>query len=147
MAGEKRGGRPENLISRSREYAHYALAAIRFFNGAAALLFPRQLARRLDVDVDESPGILYFQRMFGIRTMLIARDLVAGDAEQTMQALRVGRVIHGSDAASAALAAASGNLGCRAAIMATAISLVNLALALLATPRGPRRRRLNPFAR
>jgi hypothetical protein len=135
------------LTSRAREYAHFVLAAIRFVNGTAALLFPRALARRLDVDVDRSPGILYFQRMFGIRTILIAWDLLGGDREQTVRALRIGRVIHASDAASAALAGVRGNLARRPAVITTAISLVNLFLALVAQPRRSRARRLNAFAR
>jgi hypothetical protein len=122
------------LVTRARGYAHYLLAAIRFVNGALALFAPSTLARRLDVDTKESPGILYFERMFGTRTILIALDLVTGDAEQTERAIRAGRIIHASDATAAALAGLSGNLKTRAAVMTTAISLVNLLLALVAKP-------------
>jgi hypothetical protein len=121
-------------LDRARSSAHLALALIRFVNGALALLAPRTLARRIGVDVDHSPGILYFERMFGIRTVLIALELVTGDRERTARAIRVGRVIHATDAIGAALAGLRGNLTRRAAIMTTAISLVNLALALLARP-------------
>jgi hypothetical protein len=140
------------LVTRARGNAHYVLAAIRFVNGALALLAPSTLARRLDVDTRESPGILYFERMFGIRTILIALDLVTGDAERTQRAIRAGRVIHASDATSAALAGLVGNLKPRPALMTTAISLVNLFLALVAKPlpkapaaRASRLKRLNPF--
>jgi hypothetical protein len=138
------------VTTRVRGSARYVLAAIRFVNGALALVAPGTLARRLDVDVAKSPGILYFQRMFGIRTVLIALDLVRGDADDIGRAIRAGRIIHASDAAGAALAGASGNLGRRAAVMTTAISLGNLALAWLATPppsaAAARLKRLNPFA-
>src|SRR4051794_32790045 len=105
------------LVTRARGYAHYLLAAIRFVNGALALFAPSTLARRVGVDTNESPGILYFERMFGIRTMLVALDLVTGDAAQTERAIRAGRVIHASDATSAAVAGLSGNLKPRAAVM------------------------------
>ncbi|MDQ3849950.1 MAG: hypothetical protein M3296_04965 [Actinomycetota bacterium] len=124
-----------------RRYAHIALAAIRMVNGVLALLAPRTLAKRLDVDADRSPALLYFQRMFGIRTILIALDLVVGDRAHTVRALRTGRVIHASDVCAAALAGLRGNLAPRPAVMTTAISLVNLALALVADP-GPNPPRL-----
>jgi hypothetical protein len=135
--------------NRARGYARYVLAAIRFVNGTLALFAPSVLARRLDVNTRESPGILYFERMFGIRTILIALDLVCGDSAHIERAIRTGRVVHASDAASAAMAGFSGNLKPRAAIMTTAISLVNLVLAFAARPSRPRRRarvkRFNPF--
>ena len=140
------------FVTRARGNAHYVLAAIRFVNGSLALFAPSKLARRLDVDTKESPGILYFERMFGIRTILIALDLVTGDAEQTRRAIRTGRIIHASDATAAALAGLSGNLKTRPAVMTVAISLVNLLLASVAKPlpKGPAARaswikRLNPF--
>jgi hypothetical protein len=135
--------------TRARGYAHYVLAAIRLANGALALFAPTVLARRIGVNARESTGILYFERMFGIRTILIALDLVSGDRRHAARAIRVGRVIHASDAASAALAGLSGNLRPRAAVLTTAISLINLMLAFASRP--PRRSRLarikrpNPF--
>ena len=127
-----------NLPSAVRSHAHVVLAAIRFVNGSAALFFPHALARRIGVDADASPGLLYFQRMFGIRTILVALDLVRGDQEQTMRALRVGRLIHAADATSAALAGLRGNVAPRPAVMITAISLVNLLLAFIARPKARR---------
>lgn len=103
-------------------------------NGTAALFFPSALARRLDIDADESPGLLYFQRMFGIRTILIALDLLTGDRDRTVRALRAGKIIHASDATAAALAGLRGNLAPRPAALTTVISLVNLLLASVAQP-------------
>jgi hypothetical protein len=127
-------GQSTMSAARVRENAHLALAAIRGVNGALALVAPKALAARVGVDADQSPGILYFERMFGIRTVLIALELVTGDRARTERALRVGRVIHAVDATGAALAGASGNLQRRPAVMTTAISLVNLALAIVAKP-------------
>jgi hypothetical protein len=132
-----------NLISRARAHAHLLLAAIRFVNGAAALLFPRALAARIGVDADRSPGLLYFQRMFGIRTVLIALDLVRDDHDEVVRAVRIGRVIHATDAAGAAIAGARGNVAPRRAAMITAISLFNLLLASVARPKRRRRRLLH----
>jgi hypothetical protein len=131
-----------NIATGVRRHAHIVLAAIRLVNGTAALLCPRELAKRVEVDADQSPGLLYFQRMFGIRTILIALDLLTSDRDQTVRALRAGRVIHASDASAAALAGLRGNLAPRPAAITTAISLVNLLLAFVAQPpaKGPFRR-------
>lgn len=120
--------------SRVRSNAHFVLAAVRFINGALALFVPHQLAHRLDIDADKSPGLLYFQRMFGIRTILVALDLVTGSEADRARALRRAPIIHACDATGAALATVRGNLAPRPGRMAVIISLVNLLLALIARP-------------
>ncbi len=122
------------IATGAQRQAHLVLAAIRFANGTAALFFPHELAKRVEVDADDSPGLLYFQRMFGIRTILIALDLLTADRDRTVRALRAGRIIHASDATAAALAGMRGNLAPRPAALTTAISLVNLLLAFVARP-------------
>ena len=117
-----------------RSNAHLILAAVRFVNGVLALFVPHSLAHRLDIDADKSPGLLYFQRMFGIRTILIALDLVTGDEAELERALRRSPLIHATDATGAALAGVRGNLAPGPARMTVAISLVNLLLALIARP-------------
>lgn len=131
--------------SRVRSNAHLVLAAIRFVMGALGLVVPHRLAERLDVDADRSPALLYFQRMFGIRTIFIALDLVTGADEDRRRALRRGRLIHACDATAAALAGARGNLAPRPARMAVGISLVNLLLALIARPQPAGRLKGLPF--
>lgn len=123
------------MINALRSNAHFLLAAIRFINGAMALFVPRALAQRLDVDADNSPALLYFQRMFGIRTILIALDLVTGSEEERRRALRRAPMIHACDATGAALAGVRGNLAPRPARLTVIISLVNLLLALIARPK------------
>lgn len=120
--------------SRVRSNAHLVLAAIRFVNGALALIVPHQLAHRLDIDADKSPGLLYFQRMFGIRTILVALDLITGSEADRARALRRAPIIHACDATGAALATVRGNLAPRPGRMTVIISLVNLLLALIARP-------------
>jgi hypothetical protein len=112
--------------------ARILLGTIRLANGSLALLAPAQLADRLGVDPEENPAMLYVLRMFGIRTVLIARDLLAHDEQARAKALRRAPLIHASDTLAAGLAAASGKLPRRAAVLITAVSVVNTALALAA---------------
>jgi hypothetical protein len=109
--------------------ARFALAAIRIFNGATALLAPERLDERLGVDRTAD----YPWRMFGIRTVLMGVDLLSSDAEVRRHALRASVLVHGSDTISAAKAGFTKTLTPRAAVTATAISGVNVALALIAS--------------
>ena len=111
--------------------ARVALAGIRILNGTAGLLAPRLLARRLEVE-DAAAPMSYPFRMFGIRTILIGADLLARDPAVRRHALRAAIVVHSSDTVSAFAAGRSGALPRRAARITTAISALNVALALLA---------------
>jgi hypothetical protein len=115
--------------------ARILLGTIRLANGSLALVAPARLADRLGVDPVENPAMLYALRMFGIRTLLIARDLLGPDEHARAKALRHAPLIHASDTLAAALAAASGKLPRRAAVLITGISAVNTALALAARRR------------
>jgi hypothetical protein len=115
--------------------ARLALAGIRLTNGTAALLAPAAFGRRLGVDPDAHPPALYVMRLFGVRTILIGADLLRRDPGARARALRVAPLVHASDTAAAVLAGRSGHLPSRAARAATAISALNLALALLARRR------------
>ena len=114
--------------------ARVALAGVRIFNGAAGLLAPRLLARRLEVE-DAAAPMSYPFRMFGIRTILIGADLLARDPAVRRHALRAAIIVHTSDTVSAFAAGKSGALPRRAARITTAISALNLALALVANRR------------
>jgi len=107
--------------------ARRLLATIRIVNGAAALLVPAQLARRLGTDPVEHPAVLYALRMFGVRTVLIGRDLWNDEPH----AVRVAPLVHATDTAAAALAAATGRIPRRTGALITAISAFNTVLALL----------------
>jgi hypothetical protein len=106
------------------------LAGVRLTMGTAGLLAPGLVIRRLDIDPAAQPGMRYPLRMFGIRTVLIGADLLAGNGRRREHAERVAPVVHGSDTVSAFLAWRRGDLPGRAGGMATAISAVNLALSL-----------------
>jgi hypothetical protein len=106
--------------------ARRLLAGIRILNGTLALLAPARLARGLGADPAASPGLLYALRMFGVRTVVIGRDLMRGEPG----AVRAAPLVHASDTVAAALAAASGKVPRRTAVLITAISALNTLLAL-----------------
>ena len=117
----------------TRDLARRLLAAIRLFNGAAGLLFPEALARRVGVDPDANPGVLYFIRLFGVRTVVIGAELLMPETgERRATALRQAVLIHGSDTLAAGVAAFSGRLPGRTGRTITLISAVNTLLALYA---------------
>jgi hypothetical protein len=121
--------------SRPRDLARYTLAGIRLFNGTLALLAPMTLTQRLGVKPDAAPAAAYALRMFGIRTIIIGAELLVLDGDDLDRALRNGVLIHASDALSAATAGATRQLPATPAATATAISTVNVLLALAARDR------------
>ncbi|HEY5058410.1 MAG TPA: hypothetical protein VII51_05280 [Gaiellaceae bacterium] len=108
--------------------ARRLLAAIRVANGAAALVVPARLAERLGADPAENPALLYALRMFGVRTVVMGRDLFRGEPH----AVQAAPLVHASDTVAAMLAAASGKLPRKAGVAIVAISALNTALALAA---------------
>jgi len=120
-----------DAIDRTRDPARVLLALIRLFNGLAALLVPGMLARNVGVDPEANPAMLYVFRMFGIRTVLIAMDLLAAPSERRSEAMRRAVVIHASDTVAAFLASLSPKFpkGGRVIVV---ISAVNTVLAVLA---------------
>jgi hypothetical protein len=116
-----------------RDHARIALATIRLVNGTMALLAPKMMLRRLGADPVASKVAIYPLRMFGIRTVVLGVDLLAGGSVQ--QKGRVGVVIHATDAVSAITAGLRRQLPARVALVAATISLTNTALAaILAMP-------------
>jgi hypothetical protein len=111
---------------------HKVLAAIRIVNGAAGLLFPAFLLRRLGTDPRIDRSGVYPFRMFGIRTVLIGLDLLTLRDEDLRRASSRAVLIHACDTVSAASAALLGDLPRRAGMTATLISATNTVLAVLA---------------
>jgi hypothetical protein len=101
-------------------------------NGALALVAPQLLAKRLGIDPRTTPAALYVFRMFGIRTVLIAMDLLLQSGQRRDDAIKQAPIIHASDTMAAALAALSGRMPGSSGLMITLISAVNTALALYA---------------
>ena len=119
-------------VNDSHDVARILLGCIRLFNGGVALIAPQLLARNIGIDPDLTPGALYVFRMFGIRTVLIAADLLFSTGRRQADAIDQAPIIHASDTIAAALAASSGKLPGRAGLTITIISAVNTALALYA---------------
>ena len=119
-------------MSATHHFPRVALGTIRVVNGASALVAPKLLMNRLGVDAANNPAAVYGLRMFGIRTVLIGLDLLRPDEAVRARAVRLAPLIHGCDTASAVVAGVRGDLPRRAALLATAISGANVALALLA---------------
>jgi hypothetical protein len=124
----------------SRSTARYTLAAIRLFNGGAALFAPEKLARRLGADPQANGAVIYVLRMFGVRTVVIGTELLVLRGEALDRSLRKGVLIHATDTVAAAAAGAKGYLPPRTAALTTLISTVNTGLAIAA--RGRRHPRL-----
>ena len=134
-------------MTSSTDLARVLLAAVRLTMGTAGLAAPGLVIRRLGIDPATQPAMRYPLRMFGIRTVLIGADLLADSGCRRQQAELLAPVIHGSDTVAAFLARRRGDLPARAGAMATAISAINLVLAVvnLASRRRPAPRR--PAAR
>ena len=105
--------------------ARVALAGVRLVNGTVGLLKPDVLARTLGADPAANPALLYALRMFGVRTVVIALDLLRREPA----ALRAAAPIHASDTLAAALLAR--HLPREKGALIVGISATNTALALL----------------
>lgn len=121
-------------IERRQDFARVALGLIRLVNGGLALLAPTLLLRQLRVDPQAEAAAKYPFRLFGIRTVLIAADLLLSRGQIRADAVRRAPIIHATDTVSAAIAGIRGDLPRRAAVMTTLLSTINLALSLAAQP-------------
>src|SRR5690349_24984234 len=100
--------------------ARVALAAVRLVNGGVGLFAPRLFIGRFDPDRPASPAAIYAFRLFGIRTVLIALDLLR--PERAQRAAQEGVLIHASDTVTAASLALSGAVPRRPGIVPPAPS-------------------------
>lgn len=123
---------PGTAGAKVERFARGTLAAIRIVNGAAALFAPAVLAHRLGGRSTAAEESLYALRLFGIRTILIGRDLISKDEAVRREALRIAPLIHGSDVLAASFLARSGQLPRAQGRLLVTISAVNLGLCLLA---------------
>jgi hypothetical protein len=115
------------------DHARVALGVIRLTNGALATLAPTVLIRRLGITRETNPAATYVFRMFGIRTIFLGLDLLAGDGDLRRRAIDRAPAIHAVDTLAALAAGASRQLSIRGALTAGAVSIVNLGLAVAAS--------------
>src|SRR5437588_8241218 len=100
-------------MKHSHAAARVLLGCIRLINGGLALVAPQFLCRNIGIDPNATPAAPYVFRMFGIRTVLIAFDLLFATGHDLTRAIKLGPLIHASDTVAAALAAATGGLPAR----------------------------------
>jgi hypothetical protein len=112
--------------------ARTALAVVRIVNGAAALLAPGVLLRRLGADPAAGASGIYPFRLFGIRTVLIGADLLVLRGPALRRATRTAVLIHAADTAAALATGLRGELPRRSATVTALISATNTALAVAA---------------
>lgn len=118
--------------SPSGKRARISLGLLRLVFGSLALAVPGLLVRRIEGPQASSPAAVYAFRMFGIRTVLLGRQLLVSDGSDLATALAEAPLIHGSDTATATLLTLTGQVPRRTGVMLMAVSGVNTALSLIA---------------
>jgi hypothetical protein len=118
------------VIENVRACSRVLLALIRLVNGVIGLFAPHLIIRRFNENDEDPPVARYALRMFGIRTILVALDLLRRPGPDRTHAVRMAPIIHASDAVTAALAGRSGLVPRRTATLIVAISGFNTLLAL-----------------
>lgn len=120
------------MDARAAGYARTTLGLIRLATGALGLFLPEKLIGRIDPAEPASPAAIYAFRLFGVRTILIGRDLLAGNADVRAKAVGEAPLIHASDTATATLLTVTGRVPFRSGAPLIAISGLNTLLAVLA---------------
>jgi hypothetical protein len=106
-------------------------------NGAAGLAAPHLVARRLGLTSETQAPAIYPLRLFGVRTVAAAMDLLLPEQQVRRRALDAAVLIHASDTVAAALGGLRRELPRRSAAMFVLVSGLNTALALRARRRLP----------
>lgn len=123
---------------RVRQWARIALGLFRLFNGAAALVWPNLLGKRLGVQTETSPGFGYAFRLFGVRTVLLGIQLLRAGDERHTSVVREALIVHPADTAAAIVVLRRKELPPHGAKVAIAASALNVVLAALANWGRPR---------
>lgn len=120
-----------STASRS-DKARVALAVIRLLNGVLALIVPKVLIGRISPRHPPDPAAVYAFRLFGIRTILIGRDLLRESGAERDKAVAEAPIIHGSDTATATLLTVTKAVSPRMGVPLILISGLNTALSVIA---------------
>jgi hypothetical protein len=120
-------------MSRRSNLARVALGMIRLANGAIALTAPQVITHRFDTEGqgDPPPAAIYALRMFGVRTVLLAIDLLRPAGPERSHAMRFAPVIHATDLCTAVLVARSGRVPRQTGMLIVGISGLNTLLSLM----------------
>jgi hypothetical protein len=134
--------RDTHLADRARR----ALGVVRLVNGALGIVAPGVLIRRLGGDPAANPAARYAFRLFGVRTILLAAELLLATGPVRERARRIAVIVHASDTAIAVWGLWRRELPPRVALVTVAISAGNTVLAVLSRPRRlPRNRIAEPI--
>lgn len=123
--------------TRTADAARITLGLVRLVNGALGLLVPRVLIGRVDPGRPASPAATYAFRMFGIRTVLLGRDLLVQRGTDLRRSLDQAPVVHGSDTITATVLTLSGQVPRRSGLLLVTVSATNTVLALIARRASP----------
>jgi len=115
--------------------ARIVLGIIRIANGALGLFAPRVLLARIDPQSPPSPGGVYAFRLFGVRTLLIGRDLLRPPGDALNRSIAEAPLIHASDTVTATLLTVGRHVPPRSGLMLVGISAFNTVLAVVARRR------------
>ncbi len=113
--------------------ARIALGVTRLTFGTIGLVAPSVLIRRIEGPAAQSPAAVYAFRLFGIRTVLLGRQLLVKDGPERRNALAEAPLIHASDTLTATLLTLTGKVPKRVGVPLIAASCVNTVLALAAS--------------
>jgi hypothetical protein len=116
-----------------RTLARIALGMIRLINGAIALTAPQIITHRFDAEgqSEPAPAAVYGLRMFGIRTVLLAIDLLRPAGPERSHAMHFAPVVHATDLCTAILVARSGRVPRQTGMLIVGISGLNTLLSLM----------------
>jgi hypothetical protein len=120
------------LDTDQNSFPRVALGLIRLVNGALGLFLPHLLIRRIDPVDPPSPAAIYAFRLFGIRTILLGRDLLGAAGPARTKAVEEAPLIHSSDTATALLLTVTGRVPLRSGAPLVAVSGLNTVLAFAA---------------
>jgi hypothetical protein len=113
-------------------FPRVTLGLVRLVNGVLGLAVPHVLIKRIDPAEPPSPAAVYAFRLFGIRTILIGRDLLRPPGAQRTRAVDEAPLIHASDTATATLLTVTGRVPLRSGLPLVVISGLNTVLAVAA---------------
>ena len=108
------------------------MGVIRVINGALGLFAPKVLIDRIDPNDPPSPAAVYAFRLFGVRTLLIGRDLLRPPGDTLTRSVAEAPLIHASDTVTATLLTVGKHVPPRSGLTLVAISGLNTVLALVA---------------
>ena len=106
------------------------LAGGRIAVGGGTLLAPRRTGRLFGIAPETNPAVPYVGRLFGVRAVLMAVELLRSDGADRTRQLRAGVAVDLVDAAAALAAGRAGQLDRRAAAAAFGAAVFEAALGL-----------------